>query len=144
MHKSILDHERYDQSGDVYDLANCFLSLNALPDWILRDETAPQALRDLAFEKRRIMSREVDSPLDVEKMDDIDEKLKLVRLFCNHAKHADPKKLLPVINMSVKLPATFPIRFEDITVGGREFNASKLVAAVIEFWKPFIPLEEYD
>ncbi len=82
MEKSIHDLKLYE---------NCFLSLNALPEWIINSDDVPNTLREVAQKKLLIMqerpSIKADFTFDEQKLDHIDQQLRLIRIFCNHSKH---------------------------------------------------------
>ncbi len=130
----------YTKSYSVYDMANCLLSLNALPEWIVKSENVPDELRNIANNKLRIMKT---YQINIEKLKefDIDNCLRLTRTFSNHTKHNDVKDSFIKISMSSKLPATFPIKFEFLTIGNDEnqfIEAKELLRTIIEFWKKYI------
>ncbi len=130
----------FEKVGSVYDMANCLLTLNALPEWIEKSEKAPEMLSLLAKEKISIM-KHLKLNVDKLKENDIDQALRLVRLFCNHAKHGDKKTNLVKIEMSASLPAKFPIRFDYLSVWDEEkhsIKANELLRNIIEFWRKHI------
>jgi hypothetical protein len=129
------EHElrRYQETHDVYDLANTFLTLNALPEWIAKTAGVSQRLRSTADAKLRIMKGE-GFKLDESRLDELDHQLRLVRLFCNHAKHSDSKAEFDRISMCTRFPATFPIRFDHLQVGSQTVEAVPIVKAVVHFW----------
>jgi hypothetical protein len=124
---------RFEESCGVYDMANCFLTLNAIPDWIEKSDTSPIALREVAKSKLAVM-RGTCFELDATKMDEIDHQLRLIRLFCNHSKHADKKEKFDHISMSSTFPLTFPVKFEFLSVDSINVKAADILNNVINFW----------
>lgn len=136
LEKAKYELARYKETSNVYDLANVFLTLNALPEWISKSDSAPTALRTIATQKVHIMQGAQNTfNLDEEKLDQIDHQLKLIRLFCNHAKHGVKKEKIQSITMSTPLPAVFPIRFDHIKVGNRNMPALPILESVINYWE---------
>jgi hypothetical protein len=43
--KAEYDLDQFRKTSTVYDLVNCFLDLNALPEWIVKGTGAPQKIR---------------------------------------------------------------------------------------------------
>lgn len=124
---------RFEESCGVYDMANCFLTLNAIPEWIEKSDESPIALRDIAKSKIAIMKGQ-GFELDETKLSELDHQLRLIRLFCNHSKHGDPKEKLRHISMSSTLPFTFPVKFEFLSVGSKKVKAADILSNVIKFW----------
>lgn len=114
-------------------MMNCFLDVNAVPEWIEKDGKLSQTLRDQATAKLEIMRQH---PIDLAKLGEIDNQLRFVRLFCNYAKHLDPKPSAGIQNITMcsALPAEYPIRFDRLAVDGEIIYPSKLLGSVIEFW----------
>lgn len=129
------EHElrRYQDTHDVYDLANALLTLNALPEWIKKSATAPQPLRSIARAKIRVMKGK-GFKLDRSRLHELDHQLRLIRLFCNHAKHSDSKAEFDRISMCTRFPATFPVRFDHMQVGDQAIEALPIVKEVVRFW----------
>ncbi|WP_151214060.1 hypothetical protein [Pseudomonas fluorescens] len=126
----------YKQTFNVFDLANVFLSLNALPEWIAKSDDAPSGLRALACKKLHIMKGANDTfYLDETKLSDLDHQLRFIRVFCNHSKHADKKKELPQITMSTTFPLTFPVKFDRIHIGSITIEALPILESVIRYWE---------
>ncbi|OOG87805.1 hypothetical protein B0E42_07150 [Pseudomonas sp. A25(2017)] len=69
------------------------------------------------------------------KLHELDHQLRFIRLFCNHSKHGDPKNKLPQITMSVRLPITFPVKFDEIQVGGVTVAVLPILESVIKYWE---------
>ena len=139
LQKSEYELVKYEKSALVYDMANCFLSLNALPEWIYKSDNASETLKKLAESKIKIMKDENYSK-NIEKLKeyDIDYSLRFIRTFSNHSKHLDKKQNLVKISMSASLPATFPIKFTNITIGDDEndsIDSIKLLKSIVNFWK---------
>lgn len=123
----------FEKSCGVYDMANCFLTLNAIPEWIVKSDKAPNTLRELANSKISIM-KGINFELNENNLCDLDHQLRLIRLFCNHSKHGDPKTKLEHISMGASFPPTFPVRFEFLSVGSNSIKALDILQSVINFW----------
>ena len=136
--KAKYNFEKYQNSYGVYDLADCLLTLNALPEWIAKSDSAPENLKNIAKEKLAYMSASNGFIFDETQFDDINQKLRFIRIFCNFSKHSAPKNKFPKIEMSSTLPASFPIKFENISIGDRFINASAIIKDVITFWDNYI------
>lgn len=135
LEKAKYEVDLYKKTSSVFDLANIFLSLNALPEWIEKSDDAPEPLKRLATEKILIM-RGVAFELDETKLNELDHQLRFIRTFCNHSKHGDPKDKLPQITMgSEPFPLTFPIKFDHIRVGSTEIKALPILESVIHYWE---------
>ena len=130
----------YSNSFNVYDFANCLLSLNALPEWISKTENISSELKEIVDNKLIIM-RTYQIDIKNLKKFDIDNCLRLTRTFSNHTKHNDAKDSFIKISMSSKLPAQLPMKFEYLTIGNNEDNfieAKELLNTIIKFWKIYI------
>jgi len=142
LEKSEYELKKYEESAVVYDMANCILSLNALPEWIVKSDSASEKLKGVAKEKITIMKDEKYSK-DIEKLKiyEIDYLLRFVRTFSNHSKHLDKKQNLVRIRMSASFPLSFPIKFTNITIGNDEndfIDSIEVLKVVISFWKEHI------
>lgn len=135
LEKAKFEMQRYTETRNVFDLANIFLSLNALPEWISKSDDSPSRLRTLADHKISIMKGHNNFLLDEEKLHELDHQLRLIRLFCNHSKHAEHKKILPQITMSARFPTTFPINFDEIQVGSVTVAILPILESVIKYWE---------
>ena len=124
---------QYKESCGVFDMANCFLTLNALPEWIAASDDASDELKNLAKSKIRIM-KGVNFELNTDKLGELDHQLRLVRMFCNHAKHAKPKEPLSYISMSASFPISFPAKYESLSVGIQNVNAFDILQNIKTFW----------
>lgn len=133
--KARYDFCRYEETSGVYELADCLLTLNALPEWIAESKEAPQSLKTLALSKLQIMKGKQGFIFDETQLDDIDQKLRFIRLFCNHSKHGEPKEKFPKIEMSAHFDLSFPVKFEYITIGDRSILAREILTEVLEFWR---------
>jgi hypothetical protein len=60
--KAKYEHSKYKESWSIYDLTNCLLTLNALPEWIKNCKSAPENLKSLASEKITIMQANLGTP----------------------------------------------------------------------------------
>ena len=107
-----------EKTHNVYDMANCFLSLNILREWIRKDDEAPENLKVLDEKIYKAIGK-MGNNLDFEKLknNDVVQSIHLIRMFCNHAKHKDEQGEFVEISMGAKLPATFPIKFEYLSIG---------------------------
>ena len=133
LEKAKYELSRYEESCGVYDMANCFLTLNAIPEWIEKSNEAPSKLINVAQTKISIM-KGVNFNLDENKLDELDHQLRLIRVFCNHSKHGDPKEKLKHISMSFTFPQEFPLKFELLSVGSKTVKAYGILNNVISFW----------
>jgi len=134
-----LDYDlgRYKNNNDVYGLLDCLMDLSALPEWIENSNEASEALRDLAGEKISIMQGKnftfKEDKLDV----DINQKLRFIRMTCNHAKHKNAGREIPVIKkFAGSFPYSLPFKFGTyIVIGSKEIDAEILINDVAAFWK---------
>ena len=126
---------RFEQSCNVYDMANCFLTLNALPEWVAKDDRSTPELKEIATRKISIMKGQ-DFELDENKLNELDHQLRLIRLFCNHSKHGDKKKQFKHIAMGPDEPfkMDFPIKFDNLFVGSKLIKINVVLENVINFW----------
>lgn len=134
--KAQCDFEQYKRTSGVYELANCLLTLNALPEWILNCDKISVELKKATLEKLNVMKNMNNLyPLDEKALEtDIDQKLRFVRLFCNHLKHSEPKEKFPAIEMGAPIPTKLPAPFTKIKIGERYFDAPSIVQSIIDFW----------
>ncbi len=66
---------------------------------------------------------------------EIDEYLRLTRLFCNHAKHSKAKDSFVKILTAISLSEKFPLEFKELVIGDNEtIQADKLLETIIDFW----------
>ena len=129
--KALYGFKRYNETCAIYDLTDCLLTLNALPEWIIGSNLANESLKELAKEKISIMK---SLTFDELKLSEIDQQLRFIRIFCNHSKHAVAKEKFPKIEMAALLPAMFPIGFEYIKIGDLMFPAKLIIKNVLDFW----------
>lgn len=135
LEKSKHELQLYERSSSVYDMANCFLSLNALPEWIKESEDAPDNLRVLATEKILVMKEKFKGfVFDENSLDQLDHQLRFIRIFCNHSKHGERKQVLPSISMASVIPGTLPMRLEYMEVGNTLVVAVDLLRDVVSYW----------
>lgn len=137
LEKAEYDLSVFEKTYNVYDMANCFLSLNSLPNWIKKDNEAPKDLKELVEEKQKIIGRMGDN-LNLRKLknNDIDQSLNFIRMFCNHAKHKKEEGVFIEITMGAKLPASLPMKFEYLSIGQNcSIKVMDLLKNVISFWK---------
>lgn len=145
LEKAKYEVELYKQTSGVYELVNIFLSLNALPEWIAKSDEAPGSLRDLADKKIEIMQKDDKYfKFDNSKLDELDHKLRLIRMFCNHTKHAKHKEgsAFPKISTSASFPISFPVKFDHLDVGDISVEALPLLESVIGYWEAEITKAE--
>ena len=136
-----LDHnmKRLRESNHIYDLLDCMLTLNSLPEWIIASKTASESLKKVAEEKIEIMKGLNGFVFEENKLfDNIDQQLRFVRLLCNHTKHKTDSKLIPIIESitGTTLPMMLPARFCIIVaVGNLKVDGEFIAFQVLEFWK---------
>jgi hypothetical protein len=131
------DLERYSRTNHIYELLDCFMTLNSLPEWIKGSPEASQPLKGIAEAKLKIMKGQ-DFTLDVDKLDtDIDHQLRFIRLICNHSKHKTDSSQIPIIKSmgGSAFPATLPVKFDIVAIGDKEVDAEDLINRVANFWK---------
>ncbi|GMR19406.1 MAG: hypothetical protein BMS9Abin36_0001 [Gammaproteobacteria bacterium] len=134
--KAKYEFELYKNNYGVYELSNCFLTLNALPEWIEKSDSAPDKLKNIATEKLIIMKGNDNMfQLDETKLDEIDHQIRLIRVFCNHSKHGEKKDKLEEIIMSAIFPMTFPIKFDHLKVGNENVKVEPIIESIISFWE---------
>ena len=132
------DMKRLSTTGHIYELLDCLLTLNALPEWIKNSPDGNEKIKQTAHEKLEIMKgRDFDFNQDTIS-EDIDQKLRLIRLVCNHAKHKTDSNQIPKIVR--EYGATFPFQFPAklgfvITVGDKKLDAEDIILEVVNFWK---------
>lgn len=131
------DLNRYSKNNSIYILLDCFFTLNALPEWIIKGEIDIN-LKTLVQEKISVMKGLNNFTLNEGFIrTDIDHQLRLIRLICNHAKHKKDAKSLPIIKTKYggTLPATFPIKlYNIIAIGEFECDAEYIMHNVADFW----------
>lgn len=138
--KAEYDLSEFHDTSSVYALANCLLSLNALPEWIVNDQTARPKLKAIARTKLRIMTNDDPSfTFDPNKLGQVDHQLRFIRMFCNHAKHSKPKKIVDRIRMCAPYPVKYPKRFDHLSLAGAIISGEDLARGVILFWRGLIP-----
>jgi len=137
--KAKYEFDLFTKSYGVYDLTNCLLTLNAIPEWIFNSKSSPENLSLMAHEKYLLMQGNNNFVLNTSKLSEIDHQLRLVRMFCNHAKHnkSDKEKdenNMVSIDQCFVFPATFPIKFDRIKIGDENFLAEPILESIINFW----------
>lgn len=136
-----LDYEMklLNESNHIYDLLNCLLTLNSLPEWIINSKTASEELKQIATEKIKIMKGHNDFSFDEKLLfNDINHQLRFIRILCNHTKHKKDSKEIPIIESipGTTLPMLFPARFcIIISIGMLRIDGGFLAFQVAEFWK---------
>lgn len=122
---------RFEETYNIYDAINCLLSLNCLPSWV-ENSNADDTVKKLAEKKEGIMKYH---ELDLNNLSHIDNKLRLIRLFCNHAKHSKPKDGFVNIQQAASIPTKLPAKLEYLRVGTSSVKIIDLCNQVIEFWE---------
>jgi len=141
--KANYEYSLFVKSCSVYDLANCLLTINAIPEWIIENNHASEALKAIATEKIAIMRAEYQCiSLNENNLHEIDHQLRLVRTFCNHAKHGKEKEKIVAISMSAQFPLNFPVKFEYLKVGNKNILIEPILKSLIEFWSQKITLHQ--
>ncbi|MEK6152137.1 hypothetical protein WIW50_02700 [Flavobacteriaceae bacterium 3-367] len=138
LEKLKFDLNRYKKGNNIYELLDCLMTLNAIPEWIINSKNTKPDLMRLAREKLAIMKGENSFILDARKLSsDIDHQLRFIRLICNHSKHKTDSELIPKIQSKYGgiLPASFPIKLYNIVaIGENEYDAEYLLDRVANFW----------
>lgn len=133
------DLKRYNKNNHSYELIDCIMSLNALPDWMKNSDKISDELKELVREKELIMKGNNGFQFDETKLEsEIDHQLRFIRLFCNHSKHKTDSGHIPriVSKYGATLPMTLPAKlYNIIAIGQMEFNAEFLLNNVYDFWK---------
>lgn len=133
------DIKRLNETNHIYDLLDCLLTLNSLPEWIIYSETANKNLKQIAEDKVKIMKGLNGFRFDENLLlHDINQKLRFIRLISNHTKHKTNSKQIPIIQSmpGTTLPMLLPARFcMIITIGKLKIDGELLVYQVSEFWK---------
>jgi hypothetical protein len=139
MKKLEFDLKRYEKNNHSYELIDCIMTLNSLPEWIIKTENISKELKNLAERKITIMKGNNGFKFDETKIEkDIDQQLRFIRLFCNHTKHKTESGQIPKIisRYGATLPATLPAKlYNMIALGETEFDAEFLINNIYNFWK---------
>jgi hypothetical protein len=131
LNKVKYDFKRHCENNDIYSFMDCLLSLNAIPEWIKEDNRTSVEMK--ANIKELIEFMKFGSFDD---LSSIENKLRLIRLICNHSKHGALKSFPKVksINGS-SFPMTFPIEFGTFVVlGNDERDVRPIISNVIEYF----------
>lgn len=133
------DLKRYSKNNHSYELIDCIMTLNALPEWITKSENASQELKSLAREKISIMKGLNNFEFNENLIQtEINHQLRFIRLFCNHSKHKTDSGQIPRIisKYGATLPAILPAKlYNIIAIGDLEFDAEYLIVKIYDFWK---------
>ncbi len=133
------DIQRYRKNNHSYELIDCLMTLNALPEWIKKSETSSDSLKNIAIEKEIIMKGRNGFQLDENLIEsNIDHQLRFIRLFCNHSKHKTDSGRIPKIisEYGATFPMTLPAKlYNIIALGNKSFDAEYLILQVYDFWK---------
>ena len=135
------DIERLAKTNNIYELLDCFLTLNAIPEWIVNSSTENKPLKEIASQKLKIMKGHQFDFDENLLFQDLDQKLRLIRLVCNHAKHKTDSIHIPKINreLGCGIPMMIPAKFGFvISIGKQRVDAEYLVFEVARFWKLLI------
>ena len=139
MKKFEFDLKRYQKNNHSYELIDCIMTLNALPEWIINTEGVSVELKELTEIKISIMKGQNGFEFDESLIEsDINHQLRFIRLFCNHTKHKTESGIIPKIvsKYGATFPITFPAKFYNLlALGKKEFDAELLIYNIYEFWK---------
>ena len=142
MNKLEYDLEKYSKNNNIYEFFNCLMTLNAIPEWIRNSDNSSSKLKEFANEKLSNIIANKNFKLDYNLLEsEIDHKLRFIRLTCNHLKHRNNNKEIPLIKSQYggMLPATFPIKlYNIIAIGEKSFDAEFILLDVAKFWKRII------
>jgi hypothetical protein len=132
------DLKRYQKNNHSYELIDCIMTLNSLPEWIIKTESISKELQELTKRKISIMKGK-DFEFDESKIEsDINHQLRFIRLFCNHTKHKTESGQIPKIisRYGATLPMLLPAKlYNMIALGKTEFDAEFLINNIYNFWK---------
>ena len=132
------DIERLNNTSHIYELLDCLLTLYAIPEWIVNSSTESTNLIETAKQKLKVMKGH-DFNFDENLLhENIDQKLRLIRLVCNHAKHKTDSIHIPKIKRELDcgLPMMLPAKFGFvISIGKQKVDAEFLVFELTKFWK---------
>ena len=135
--KAKYDFKRHCEDNDIYSFMDCLLSLNAIPDWIKKDDRIPDEKKDYIDDLINFMKHGETDDLSL-----IENKLRLVRLICNHTKHGgkkgEAKHLIPNVRTisGFSFPITFPIRFGTfVALGNDEREVRPIISDIIEYFE---------
>jgi hypothetical protein len=135
------DIKRLTKTSHIYELLDCLLTLNAIPEWIINSSTDDTELREIANQKLKVM-RGQDFIFDENLLsENLDQKFRIVRLVCNHAKHKTDSIHIPKIKREINcgFPMMLPAKFGFIiSIGSRQIDAEYLILELAEFWKSHI------
>jgi len=140
--KILYDYELFIKNRNPkYDLMNCFMGLNSIPEWLMNDPNVTSDIKHIGKQKNEVMKDRTKIPFDVNQIrTSLDHQLKFIRLYCNHTKHKTD--WIPEIQMyEGGFPYTFPIKFYAfIAIGKDNYDVEHLVLNVINFWKTTLQL----
>ncbi|WP_125916826.1 hypothetical protein [Hymenobacter coccineus] len=137
MRKLEHDLQQYNANQTVFQLLDCLLTLNSIPEWIANDPSAPASLSLIAKEKIVIMKGQKPGFLFDESLldSDIDQILRLIRLVSNHSKHKTDSPHIPTIE-NAGFPYTFPVKLgQFLRVGNAEIDAEDILDHAANFWR---------
>lgn len=139
------DLKRYQKNNHSYELIDCIMTLNSLPEWIIKTENISKELKELTELKISIMKGK-GFEFDESKIEsDINHQLRFIRLFCNHTKHKTESGQIPKIitRYGATLPMLLPAKlYNMIALGKTEFDAEFLINNIYDFWKKEIEKEK--
>ncbi|MGC4041971.1 MAG: hypothetical protein QM710_14600 [Flavobacterium sp.] len=140
------DIERLSKTSHIYELLDCLLTLNAIPEWIVNSSIENTNLIKIAKQKIEVMKGH-DFNFDENLLhENIDQKLRLIRLVCNHAKHKTNSTHIPKIRRELDcgFPMMLPAKFGFvISIGKQRVDAEFLVFELTRFWKSQIDSNSY-
>src|SRR5690606_30328495 len=89
------DLVRFSKTNHIYELIDFFMTLNAIPEWIINSSKVDMVSKEIIQIKLQIMKGQNFDFNEEFLSESIDQKLRLVRLVCNHAKHKTDSPLIP-------------------------------------------------
>ncbi|TQD28255.1 hypothetical protein [Methanolobus vulcani] len=131
--KAKYDFKRHCEDNEIYSFMDCLLSLNALPDWIAKDASISTESK---AENKKIKEY-IENDNTIGTISSIEEKMRLVRLICNHSKHG-AKKCFPKVKCinGSSFPMNFPIIFGTfVALGDDEKDMRPIVSDIIDFFE---------
>jgi hypothetical protein len=139
--KAKRDLEKLEVTNDIDDFINCMLSLNALPEWIKKDDFFSSITKEKAIVIEYIMKEgsSFTSPNDFNLRENTNHQLRLIRAFCNHIKHAG-SQIFPSIDLvdDNTLPMELDFEFGMVLkIGEEKFKAKALIRNIINYWDSF-------
>lgn len=137
------DLVRFSKTNHIYELLDCFMTLNAIPEWIINSSEVDMVSKEIIQIKLQIMKGQNFDFNEEFLSESIDQKLRLVRLVCNHAKHKTDSPLIPKIERiyDATFPLILPAKFGYIiSIGKHRVDAETLIKELKNFWKDLLGL----